>query len=536
MKNIILLCLLAVSTSLMAQEAVQVTSSIDGVTVFLSGAQISRSAQVELKAGENNIRIAGLSQYIDPNSIQVEGNSKFVIQGVKHELNMLQRGTLPPDVQTKKDSLENLEFTLQMRQSMRKVYNAEREMVNANRSIKGNDAVILVEDLEEMADFFRNRLKEIEFKLLEIDREQVDINEDINRLRQFLNQHQARANVRTSDVLVTVISNSKQSSKIEISYMVSQAGWVPSYDIRAKDIESNLELVYKGKVRQATGVDWEDIQLTLSTGNPTVGGQAPELNPWRLYLADIYVQKSAASAYGIEMDAAESRARSQTFSDLESDEMTSGFADFVQVNENQVNTEFVISVPYDIPSNYHFYDVETQRHSVKAEYRYFSIPKLDSDAFLLADIVGWEKYNLLPGQSNIYFQGTFVGKAFIDPASTSDTLMLSMGRDKSVVIEREQKAEYCKTTMLGSKKRTSKAYEITIHNTKSQAVELTIEDQIPLSTTGDIEVEVEEMSGARYDETTGKLVWDLELAPGATQVLTIKFSVKYPKKRIVANL
>ncbi|MGK0279540.1 MAG: hypothetical protein ACI9RU_002319, partial [Litorivivens sp.] len=109
MKNIILLCLLAVSTSLMAQEAVQVTSSIDGVTVFLSGAQISRSAQVELKAGENNIRIAGLSQYIDPNSIQVEGNSKFVIQGVKHELNMLQRGTLPPDVQTKKDSLENLE-------------------------------------------------------------------------------------------------------------------------------------------------------------------------------------------------------------------------------------------------------------------------------------------------------------------------------------------------------------------------------------------------------------------------------------------
>lgn len=534
MKNIILLCLLAMSTSLMAQEAAQVTSSIDGVTVFLSGAQISRSAQVELKAGENNIRITGLSQYIDPNSIQVEGNDKFVIQGVKHELNMLQRGTLPPNVQLKKDSLENLEFTLQMRQSMRKVYNAERDMVNANRSIKGSDAVILVEDLEEMADFFRNRLKEIEFKLLEIDREQVDINADINRLRQFLNQHQARANVRTSDVLITLMSNSKQSSKVEISYMVSQAGWVPSYDIRAKDIESNLELVYKGKVRQATGVDWEDIKLTLSTGNPTVGGQAPELNPWRLYLADMYVQKGRASAYGFEMDVEMSEDESVKAEGVFAN--GSSFSDFVQVNENQVNTEFAISVPYDIPSNYHFYDVETQRHSVKAEYRYFSIPKLDSDAFLLADIVGWEKYNLLPGQSNIYFQGTFVGKAFIDPASTSDTLMLSMGRDKSVVIEREQKGEFCKTTMLGSKKRTSKAYEITIHNTKSQAVELTIEDQIPLSTTGDIEVEVDETSGARYDETTGKLVWDLELAPGATQVLTIKFSVKYPKKRIVANL
>ncbi len=534
MKNIFLICLLAISSTILAQDAVKVSSTIDGVTVFLSGAQVTRSAQVELKAGENNIRIAGLSQFVDPNSIQVTGNDKFVIQGVKHELNMLQKGVLPPDVQAKKDSLENIEFTLSMRQAMRKVYSAERDMMNDNRSIKGNNGVLLVEDLEEMADFFRSRLKEIEFKLLEIDREQVELNANINRLRQFLNQHQAKANVRTSDILVTVIANNKTSTKMEITYMVSQAGWVPSYDIRAKDIDSNLELVYKGKVRQATGVDWEDIKLTLSTGNPTVGGQAPELNPWRLYLADMYVQKGKAGAYGVQMDANDAF-KMESKSDWASEDSI-GFSEFVQVNENQVNTEFVISVPYDIPSNYHFYDVETQRHSVKADYRYFSIPKLDSDAFLLADIVGWEKYNLLPGESNIYFQGTFVGKAFIDPASTSDTLNLSMGRDKSVVIEREQKGEFCKTTMLGGKKRTSKAYEITIHNTKSTAIDLTIEDQIPLSTTGDIEVEVEEMSGAKYDEESGKLVWDLKLAPGATQTLSIKFSVKYPKKRIVANL
>ncbi|MCB0762330.1 MAG: DUF4139 domain-containing protein [Flavobacteriales bacterium] len=540
MKYLWLFVLCVAGPGLAAQQSSDVESNIEEVTVFLSGAQINRTANVSLKAGENIVRLKGLAEYLDPNSIQVEGDERYVIQGVKHEVNVFRETTLPPEVKAKKDSLETLEFTLQMRAAMRKVYNEEREMLTANRSVKGTNATLLVEDLEEMADFYRNRTKEIEYKLLEIDRDQKQLNEDINRIRQYLNQRNAMANKRTSEILVTVLSNKQQSVDIDFSYMVRQAGWVPTYDIRAKDIKSNLELIYKGKVYQSTGIDWDRVKLTLSTGNPTIGGQAPTMQPWYLYLAEVYNGRKAKGEYGLVMAAEE--ADFEPNFEVMADSMDaegrgfSSWSDVVTVNQNQINTEFAIAIPYVIPSDGQYHEVETQRYSLSADFHYFSVPKLDQDAFLVADVTDWEKYNLLPGQSNIYFQGTFVGKAFIDPAITSDTLNLSMGRDQSVVVERKQVSEYCKTTMLGGKKKTTKAFEIKVHNTKNTAVKITIEDQIPLTQSGDIEVEVEETSGARYDAATGQLLWDMDIAAGETKSVMVRFSVKYPKKRVIGNL
>jgi uncharacterized protein (TIGR02231 family) len=532
MKNVLLALVLFLPFLSFSQTSV--SSDITDVTVFLSRAQVTRTANVSVASGEQSFKITDLTQALDPNSIQVKGNENFTILSVKHQVNYLEDKSVSPEIKEKQDSLEELEFKVSMRRSLRNVYTEEKAMILANKEIKGKDGVLLAEDLQEISDFYRKRLTDIEYKLLDIQIEEKELNEDITRLRNHLNQLRSRRSVASSDILVTVLGNKSARTNMEVSYMVNNAGWHPVYDIRAEDVNNPVQLTYKGRVYQGTGNDWDDVMLTLSTGNPAVGGQAPELGKWYLYLQEVYDRKAkAANMYGRD------KAPQADSYDMEGDSDMAFYAsaaDLTSVVQNTITTEFKIAAPYSIPSDNQYYEVETKRISLPASFEHFAIPKLDKDAFLLAQVTDWQQHNLLPGESNVYFKGTFVGNAFIDPAIAEDTLALSLGRDKSIVIKRDRIEDMCKTKSLGSKKTTTKAYRITVHNTKSVAIDLVLEDQIPLTSTNEIEITVDEMSGAKYDAESGKLTWDMDLGAGKKREVVLKFTVKYPKKKVISNL
>lgn len=515
------------------QSLDETSSKISEVTVFLNGAQVTRTANINLKKGENIFRLTGLTQSLIQGSVQVMGNPDYIILSVKNQYNYSKSGQSNPMIKLKTDSLTDMQFTLGMRNSLERVYLEEKQLLYANKGIKGNDAVLLVDDLEEMADFFRTRLLEIEYKLLEINDEKQKINKTIQRLNNEIYQLGAKANLTTSEIYVTIEGKKAGPSKLDFSFQVSAASWYPTYDLRTEDTDEDIELRYKAKVFQNTGNDWKNVDLTLSSGNPNLGGIAPDLNPWYLYLYDINAYKNSNDKR------AKQNAYYQPAMELsaEDDAMGgSGVYENVQAVNNIINTEFKINTPYDIPSGNVEYDVEIQRSNIPATYEYLCVPKLDRDAFLIANIVDWRNYNLLPGETQIYFKGTFVGSSYLDPASTDDTLQLSLGRDPSLVVQRESIKEFCKTQTLGLKKKTTKAYKITVKNNKNINVDLRIEDQIPLSNNSDIEVNVEETSGASYDEESGKLSWDLKLAPGESKELILRFNVKYPKGKNISNL
>jgi uncharacterized protein (TIGR02231 family) len=180
--------------------------------------------------------------------------------------------------------------------------------------------------------------------------------------------------------------------------------------------------------------------------------------------------------------------------------------------------------------------VDIRKYDVKADYLYASAPKLDNDAFLLAKVTGWEEYNLLPGEANIFFEGTFVGKSYIDPTSVKDTLSVSLGRDKRIVVKREKLKDLTSRNFIGSTKKESYAYEVTVRNTKSESIKIVLEDQIPVSQNSQIEVNMLEYVGAKYNKDSGKLTWEMELKSNETRKLTYKFEVKYPKDKQVSGL
>lgn len=518
-----------------AQNIKEVNSKIKDVTVFLNSAEIKRIANIVVNKGSNEIKLTQLSPYIQPNSIQVKADNKNItIVSVNSQVNYLDREKLnkSPEVKSINDSIEELSLKLQIRESYERVYKEEKSLLLANKKIGGENTGVDIEDLMDIADFYRDRLANIETKLLDIKRDKKKLNDAINRLNKQRSLYYNNVK-NTGEILINITSLQKTNAKIEVVFVSSNAGWEPFYDIRSNNIKEPIELVYKGKVHQKTGNDWNNVNIKLSTGNPSSNNTQPKFSKWYLqYYTPIntYQRPQATmkrEAYSLD------EAQAPSFDDIES---SKSIADFTTVKESTVNTTFDISIPYTIKSNGKPNLIEIQNYEMPVSYKYYTIPRKDNDAFLLANIVGWGDYNLLPGNTNIYFENTFVGESYLATSTTNDTLNVSMGRDKSIIITREKIKDFSKNNTFGNNKKSTRGYELKIRNNKSQQIEIEVIDQIPLSTKKEIEVELLESKGAKYNASSGKLTWILKIPANTTETISYKFSVKYPKDKNISNL
>ena len=516
-------------------------TTIQQVTVFLSGAQVHREGKVSLVPGVNEIKLLGLSPSINGNTIQASlSNSNLTILSVDHKMNYLTEKAYAPRIARIKDSLEDMALIYKIRESYQRVYNEEKSMLLANKAIGGNESGVDIEDLMEMADFYRSRLTEVETKLLDIEKEKKEINKTITNLNTQLNQLNAIKTTNTSEITIKVSSKTRTMADINVNYIVSGAGWMPKYDIRSSNTTDPVELTYKADVFQNTGNDWKNVDLTLSTGNPSVNNTQPELSPWYLY----FVQQVAVTRYD-NKNRKDALANAVQLSDAEAapvlqevsvGKISKSSANFTQLSENAVNANFEIQIPYSILSNNESSTVEIQKYYLPSQFKHYAAPKLDNDAFLLARITDWGEYHLLPGNVNVYFEGTSVGSSYLNTAITDDTLDVSLGRDKSVVVQRERIKDFCKTTGIGSNKKTIRGYKIIVKNNKSTASELILLDQVPISSDKQIEVAIDNDGGANHNQENGTLKWILKLQPGESREISYRFAVKYPKNKNVGNL
>jgi uncharacterized protein (TIGR02231 family) len=199
----------------------------------------------------------------------------------------------------------------------------------------------------------------------------------------------------------------------------------------------------------------------------------------------------------------------------------------VKESTKTTTTAFDIDLPYTIPTNNKEYQVDIKEETLKADYQYFVVPKLDVDAFLTASITDWAQYNLLEGEANLYFEGTFLGKTLLKTNSTDDTLKISLGRDKNVVVKRTKLKEFNKNKVFSNKRVDSRAFEIVVKNKKTTPLSIVIEEQIPVSSDKQIDVDYE-AEGAIIDKIKGHLTWKLDLKPSEERKQKFSYSVKHP--------
>ena len=540
-KKIVTLALTIANLIVFAQDIKEVNSEIKAVTVYLNGAEINRIANVSIQKGTNEIKLIGLSPYIQPSSIQVKANNNAItIVSVNHEINYLDETNLSrsPKVSAITDSIEKLELALALRKSYENVYNEEKSLLLANKNIGGVNTGVDIENLMDAADFFRERLMNIEIKLLDIQRNKKDIAAAIARFTKQRSLYYNTVN-NTSELVVNLTSSLKATVELEVSFIVSNAGWIPFYDIRSNNLTKPVNLTYKGKVYQKTGNDWNNVAIKLSTGNPSVDNTQPTFSNWYLQYYTAYNNdtKMRSKSMAPAPVMSESLASYDTSLELEETQVRNeSVADYTTVKQNMVTTTFNVALPYSIKSDGKPNLIEVQKYELPVTYQYFAMPNKDSDAFLLAKIAGWGDYNLMAGGANIYFENTFVGESYLETAITNDTIKISMGRDKSIVIQRDKIKDFSKNTTFGSSQKSTRGYEIKVRNNKSQAIEIELIDQVPLSSLKEIEVTLMESDNATYDEKTGKLTWRLTIPANSSSGVAFKYAVKYPKDKIINNL
>jgi uncharacterized protein (TIGR02231 family) len=542
MKNILVFLFTFFSIALLAQDEKIVESKITSVTVFLNRAQITREAKTRVEAGRSILRLKGLTSQLDQQSIQVSGKGSFTILGISHEQNYLTELNMPRSLTSLRDSIDLTQRQIVLQNSQKEILNREEQMLLANQKIGGTNQNLTAAELKAMADFFRLRLSDIINARMKHDQQIKKLNEKLGKLQRQFNEENEMYSRNTSDILISVSADAAVNAELTINYVVNNAGWFAVYDLRALNTKSPVQLNYKANVFQSTGEEWKNVRLKLSTANPSLGGLKPDLATWYLdfYRPPVaersYKRLSATGAVHRSAEAPAAREEEQ----IELDEVTVAKSEttsqYVSTVQTSLNTEFDISLPYTVSSSNKPTLVEIRNHELKADYNYATAPKLDNDAFLIARATGWEDFSLLPGEANVFFEGTFVGKSYIDPNSIKDTLNVSLGRDKRIVVKREKLKDFSSRKLMGSNQRETRAFEISIRNTKTEVVKITVEDQVPISQNSQIEVTVSDVGGAKYNKDTGKLVWDLTLQPNETKKVVYKFEVKYPKERVVSGL
>lgn len=548
MKNIFaFMVMFMVFFSAQAAEKI-IPSKITGVTVFLQGAQINRNASTNLKKGRSEIVFSKLSNSIDINSIQLGGKGRFTILSVYHRINYIEIIENDKNIAKMMDSVKILEKKMYYLGKMKIVFTEEMNMLIANKQIGGSQTGVDVEALKKMSDFYRTRLTDIQNRYADIEYEIAEYNERKSVLQNQINSLNQNRATSVSEIVVEVEAEEETAATFDLSYIAYNAGWTPTYDLRAIDVNNPLELTYRANVFQNSGEDWDNVKLTISTGNPRQNGTIPTFYTWYLqYRHKSSKNKSLAYQKAESMNnysddesvsSAEYAPRAISETNLvqgKNMENASNASNYTTINQNQTSTLFEISIPYTIPSSGKEIQVKVQKYKLNAQYRYYCAPKLDVGVFLEALVTGWEDLNLLSGNMNVFFEGTYVGKSFLDGNNLVDTLSVSLGRDESINVSRDKVKDKSSKSLIGGTQKEITAWEISIRNAKQQDIKLVIEDQIPISNNKEIEVEVSELSNGTLDATTGTINWELKLTPKQSQKIKFAYVLKYPKEYVITN-
>ena len=551
MKKITLLfsCIAISSHGLLFSQAPH-KLSIERATVFLSGAELTSTAALTLSKGENEILFTNVAGDVNNQSIIVNATNGVVVESSTFKNDYAVTDNVSPKVKMLKDSIEMVNAQRQPVNNKIAMLTEQLAVLQSNRKISGDNTGLNVTELQKMLDLISAKMEAI----LNLKNRQQDvlkkIDEHIARLNSQLEAEQQIEYQPGGQLLVKFFAKEATSSNVRITYIVTGAGWTPTYDVMADDIKSPVKLFYKANIFQNSGVQWNNVRLTLSTGNPQEGMQAPVLSPWYLafYTAPLVIPTYKLSAPITELDK-EGVADTMVIEDpvvggtwstksaltLSAASETS-MNEHVATNNAGVNTTFDIDLPYTIPSDGQQHLVAVKKYDAPATFRYITAPKLDKDAFLQAQLTDWEDYNLLPGQTNIFYEGTYVGQGSIDPRAAKDSLDLSLGRDKKIVVTRERDKQQRSVKMIGTNVRETFAYNISVRNTRKEPITIVVQDQQPVSNDKDIVIEEKETGNSAYEETTGLMTWTLTLAPNETKKLNFGYTIKYPKGKTLDNM
>lgn len=605
-KSILTICLL-VSAIAFAQKPIFTYAKTKSATVYFSGAEITQSTSVNLPVGTSEIVIKNVADYLNENTVQIAAPKSVTVLSVQFSDNYVSEYELDesnPGIKRVRDSITYVQKEIKKIQIDKYSHQQTIEMLDKNKEIRGANSGLNVTELMKLVEYYKSKRIELDNAVVLLAEKETKWNKTLTELNNKLEINtQKEEKISEGKLILQVMNEVAGNVNLDISYITNSASWQPFYDLRAENITASIDLAYKAKVTQTTGIDWKKAKLTLSSGNPNQNNVAPLLQTWFLSYGKnkefedrpnasviaslqgtapgLTVISSSGTPGSDKFDGYIRGASSingdsdpliiingipssnQDFKNLDQNNIksvtvlkdaaatsiygnkgangvvmitTKNMNDYTTIEEQELNVSFDIDIPYDILSNGKAHSVSLKEIKIPATYKYYAAPKAEKEAFLMAELNDYAKYNLLPGEANIVFEGMYVGKTTINPNQTQDTLNLSLGRDKKISIKRERITDKSGTKFLSSYKEQTFTYDIIVRNNKKEEINMLLKDQYPLSTDKEITVELLDKDGAKANEETGILTWEIKLKPNETKKYRISYKVKYPKDKLIGNL
>lgn len=474
-------------SNLFAAET-EMNTKIESVTIYHSGALVTRTAIIDLNPGINELTFKNLSSKIILNSLKVSNkevtilNKSVIRKLTKEELNQLL---------DRKDAL-----------------NKQMTLIETKYSETG--FVSKVEDLEKMTAFYSDKIRQIKKDLREVEK-------SIEEAKKLEGIELKNENAAILKLYVSI--DKKLTEPFKIQYVCGGIGWSPAYDIIVESSgNKKIEVKYLAKAMSQTGEDWDNVVINLSSSFPLESptNLPKPKTPWVL----------EGGNYNNNRQVVDELKGQQNTEQHQIDKLEG--VEYQEISIPSFLKLRTLKEKYSIKSNSTVFTFPIQTVSLPAHFNYYGFPSIDPEVYLVAYVTGWDTLGFVDGIANITYCGNDIGKSVIKFSETKDTLLLPIGKDNSVFLKRSEIADqkYFRITNIGKKRVTTHAYKFELKNNNPFSIEFELVDQVPISQTKSADVEVEKTSNGILNKETGEIIWQLDLKPGQASDKELIFTIE----------
>ena len=570
MKHVIgLVFIVAVLGNVHAQQR-NLATDIKAVTVYSDRAEIKRSGEIYLNAGDYEFVIKDLPVSINDQSVRVSGSgtASAKITDIKIETEYID--TLPAN------KLKDLQEQLKLLIAEERVYSDRQSLLNkekdfldliktnaTNSSTSKESPRPSLEEWTKLFVFYDGNFEKINDEIRSLDKKKADLTNRKNSLQSQINQLSSYGKLSKKKAVLNVSVVKAGNMNFDLMYVIGGAKWYPVYDVRVSPEDKTVELIYYAMISQRTGEDWKDVNLSISTARPNISGTMPALSAWYLSvytpsyysddLSSLGAMKSR-SAMGAGAPAYAKKAEKSKEAEAEAGEIEESAvmlqAETATVQTQSTSVVFNVKKLSSIPSDNFDHKVTLSIESLKSDFAYSTTPKLAQLAYLKGTIENITDVPFLAGSANIFFGSNFVGTSYFNTVIPTEKFSVFLGIDEGIRVKREQVKDYMAEKGLLSKS-TKKTFEyrITLESFKKAEEDIVIQDQFPISQDERIKVEsvlpefegkekytASHTNGIIEKKGNGVVEWRLKIKPKEKIELRIKYNVEYPRELQIDGL
>ena len=496
------------------------TTLIEKANIYRRGAEIVRRGSLELSEGMHKLYVLGMSGSARYDTVRLFGTDGLHVSNQRFEA----FGEHQEEKESEKirKSIEKLEKQIEVRQM-------QIDLWRSNGDFTARSA-LSASEVEEYIEKLPLRIEKLNEKISGYRLQQKDLEKKL---------HEAEKKEMSPAVVVDVEAEKAGSYSFELRYYEDNAGWSPVYELYS-DGEGPLEIRMRARITENTGEDWEKVQVSLFTGNPSTGGVLPE--PGTVYLdfrteiqprifgaaaksapmMNYMMDSAAAGSEVMEMDTAE-----ESFSRLQTAE--------AEVDDDETMTEYALPGRRDVLDNDEGMMADLQSYEISAVYEVAAVPALDPKAYLTAKVKTEDIPFRTAFNAGVFLKEKYLCTVYLDPDLTREEVVITLGEDERIKVSRKEVSRKAANTFLKGLRTEDHVFETRVTNMSGKDMTVLLKDQVPVSREKDITVDVRELSGMTMEEKTGEVTGTVKVSAGQTVTSSLAYKVSWPKDKKITE-